>query len=123
MEFIKYFSGSLLSLFVDLAIYYFCIYFNVLSPPIASIISYICGLMVMYFFSIHFVFKKLKFNKKRRLEASLFFLSGLIGVLITYSTVYIYFNLMGLSALTAKSVAIGLSFISVYAFRKIMLFN
>lgn len=123
MEITKYFSGSLFSLLGDLAVYYLCVNLISFSAPSASVIGYLFGLMVMYFLSVHLIFKERNFNNKKKLEVLLFFLSGLIGILITYSMVYVGSNLIGLSALVAKFFAVGFSFIGVYAFRKFFLFN
>jgi putative flippase GtrA len=94
-----------------------------LSAAISSVFGYICGLILMYFISVRYIFKKRNFKRRKILEMVIFFLSGVLGTGLTFLTVYVSVNFFNMPALIAKGAAIGVSFICVYGFRKFLLFN
>jgi putative flippase GtrA len=122
-EFTKYFGASGAALLLDYCVYSLLANWGWLSLPNAAVIGYLAGLVLAYFLIGGRIFKNGWFRDRKIFEMTLFGLSGLLGVLITYITVKAYVSLVGHNVNQAKLVAIGFSFVSVYLFRKYFVFK
>ena len=122
-KFTRYFMVSASTLFVDYSCYWALATFTVVSLPTAAAIGYTSGLVVAYFLLIKFVFKDGWLRKKKRAEFSLFVLSGILGIITTYTIVLLCSVFLYASMHVSKLSAVFLSFILVYFFRKIIVFK
>lgn len=122
-EFLLYAWASALALIVDYGCYWFLVASNILSLPQAAVAGYIVGLVLAYFLITRKVFRDGWLRGKRFYEALLFAISGLIGVILTYSTVKLYIAFFGEDVYVAKLLAVSISFSGVYFFRKFFVFK
>ncbi len=122
-EFAKYFAASGSALLLDYGVYWLLANKGWLSLPNSAVIGYLAGLVLAYFLIGGRIFKNGWLKDRKLFEMMLFGLSGLLGVMITYITVNAYVSVIGQDVNQAKLVAIGLSFFSVYLFRKFFVFK
>ena len=123
MLFLKYLIASAIALLADYLIYFFIAKHTLLELGAASIFGYCSGLFVSYFFISKRVFIEGWLRKRRFLEIMLFGLSGLLGLILTYSSVTFYSIVINKNIHEAKFFAIPISFIGVYFFRKYFVFK
>ena len=123
VEFIKYTLASALAFAVDYACYWFLVRNQLLDLPKAAVIGYITGLVVAYFLIATRVFKDGRLKDRKSIEAFLFLLSGLLGIMLTYLSVTVVVLIFGERINLAKFTAVGVSFIGVYLFRKLYVFR
>ena len=69
------------------------------------------------------VFKDGWLREKKYAEFLMFLLSGALGMLLTYAVVWVVVESIGEKTLLAKTLAVGVSFIGVYLFRKWVVFK
>lgn len=122
-QFARYIIASAIALFVDFSSYWVIVRSTNLALPIAAAMGYSVGLIVAYFLIAGPVFKDGWFRKKKFFELGLFFVSGVVGVTLTYVTVFLYVRSVGEHLHISKLIAIIVSFISVYLFRKYIVFR
>ena len=122
-KFFRYVLVSSSTLFVDYSCYWALATFTIVSLPVAAAIGYTCGLVVAYFLLIKFVFQNGWLRENEGAEFSLFILSGILGILTTYTTVFLCSVFLHASMHVSKLSAIFLSFTIVYFFRKIIVFK
>jgi len=122
-QFSHYVIVSGIALCVDYGSYWLLATGTDLALPVAASIGYGIGLIVAYFLIAGRVFEDGWLRNKRVLEVTLFLLSGLLGVFLTYGTVAMYINLFGEHLHGPKLLAISISFIGVYIFRKYVVFR
>ena len=123
VEFIKYTLASALALVVDYGCYWLLVSNKLLDLPKAAVVGYIAGLVVAYFLIADRVFKDGWLKDKKRLEALLFFISGMLGILLTYLTVKVAILLFGERLNIVKISAVFISFTGIYFFRKFIVFK
>jgi putative flippase GtrA len=123
IEVVPYFSVSAFCLLLDYFIYWLLAFNKLLSPQLASVMGYSAGFLLSYFLMSQRVFKDGWMKDKKHIEFILFVASGFVGALLTYVTVKMYVIAFGLHLAKAKIVAIGISFVCVYTFRKIFVFR
>lgn len=122
-EFIKYFAASAIALSIDYATYWAIVQSNLMELKGAAVVGYMVGLVVAYFLISERVFSDGWLRERRSYEALLFALSGVLGIVLTYISVAFYVFAFGESVHGAKLLAIGISFIAVYLFRKLFVFR
>ena len=122
-EFAKYTLASGLALAVDYGVYILLVKSGGLALPAAATYGYAAGLIFAYFLISKKVFNNGRLKKRRRTEFTLFLVSGLLGVGITYSTSALVVALLGNHLNAAKLTAVAVSFIVVYVFRKCVVFS
>lgn len=122
-KFFHYILVSSFTLFVDYSCYWALATFTIFSLPVAAAIGYTCGLVVAYVLLIKFVFKDGWLRKKKGVEFSLFILSGILGIITTYTIVLLCSVFLHASMHVSKLNAVFSSFIIVYFFRKIIVFK
>ncbi|MGB8227436.1 MAG: GtrA family protein [Sedimentisphaerales bacterium] len=123
IEFRKYFFASAQALAVDYGCYWLLASNGLMSLPSAAVTGYSAGLVVAYFLIADKVFKNGWLNKNKKLEFLLFVASGLLGILLTYVTVWTFIQIIGERINMAKLSAVVASFVGVYIFRKLVVFK
>jgi putative flippase GtrA len=113
---------SAVALSLDYVVYLFSIYIGA-GAPVSSVIGYACGLILAYLLMNSRVFDRGWLEDKKHLEFFGFLISGLWGVFLTFSTVYITNILKPGDIHIAKISAICVSFFGVYLFRKHFVFR
>jgi putative flippase GtrA len=121
-QFFQYFLISLGCLLVDLMTYWMLLKIH-LSAPNAAVIAYVLGLLLAYQQMKKRIFKSGWLNDHRKSEFFMFLLSGVLGVAVTYLVVYFGTHVIGESASASKAAAVTLSFVSVFLFRKYLIFR
>ncbi len=122
VELTKYISISAVALGLDYSVYILCLELG-LEAPASSVAGYFCGLILAYLLMKNKIFMNGWLQKKRRLEFLIFLISGFLGILLTYATVYITSALIHGAYHLAKINAIFVSFIGVYFFRSKFIFR
>lgn len=121
-EFLKYFFVSLLGLFIDLLTFSICLRIIYLTWAWSASIAFCLGLISVYCLSIFFVFSKRKIEKNPLIEFIIFFVIGLLGLVITQLCLYSGIELLKINAEISKLIASGFTFLFNYIVRKIFLF-
>lgn len=122
-EFVRYTLASAIALAVDYGTYRFLVTEGLTTLPTGAAIGYCAGLVLAYFMIAGKVFSDGWLKERKQLELLLFGLSGLLGIGITYFTVQLVVAVMGERMDLAKFLAVGTSFIGVYAFRRSIVFR
>lgn len=122
-EFLKYFAASAIALMVDYVIYWMIVKSYLMGLTGAATVGYMGGLVVAYFLISEKVFSDGWLKERRAYEVLLFFISGLLGIALTYISVAMYVVLFGESIHGAKLFAVAISFACVYLFRKFFVFR
>lgn len=85
-------------------------------------IAFLSGLAVSYFLNIAWVFDRNSFSNKR-LEAFLFFLTGIIGLLLNHYCIQFFTEILKLYYLASKLASTILVFVTNFATRKYIIFR
>lgn len=123
LQFLKYFGASAIALVIDYGVYWWLVQATDLTLPQAAVFGYLAGLVVAYFLISRHIFSDGWLKNKKFFEAVLFASSGLFGTVVTYATVKLYTVLIAEDANGAKLSAIGVSFFSVYVYRRFLVFR
>lgn len=121
-EFVLYTAISFVALVFDYGSYWLLADLAGLDLGAAAALGYSLGLVVSYVLLTRSVFVQRRLSSRRGFEMSLFALSGIIGLILTYSTVSLLHSFAGADMHGAKLAAIGISFVVVYLFRRIVVF-
>jgi putative flippase GtrA len=122
-EFLKYLFLSLICLIVDYLTYWALSVNKIFSIPLSSVLGYSLGLLVSYFLLKNSIFSNGWLRNRKSYEFILFLTSGALGILITYLTTMIFVMVYGENIHVAKISGVGLSFVSVFLFRKKVVFR
>ena len=122
-ELYKYFIASLLSLALDLGLFSFSLRILQLTWMQSASIGFLCGVISAYLFSIYFVFSTRSIQKRPLVEFVIFSLIGILGLVVTQISLYIGIELLRILPEIAKLIAAGITFITNFFLRKIILFN
>ena len=115
--FSRYLAASVLALAFDVAIFSSLVALH-MQAAWASAIGYSAGIIVHWFVSANFVFTgKARQGTALQWQRVLFAGSALSGLAITVGTVAALTG-VGIHAVAAKAVAVGVSFFAVYGLRK-----
>lgn len=113
----RYLAASIIALAFDVALFASLVTFAV-DPTIASAAGYAAGIIVHWLVSSNVVFVgKTRDGAALHVQRALFAGSALVGLAITVATVEA-FGRLGAHPMAAKGIAIGVSFVAVYAMRK-----
>jgi putative flippase GtrA len=113
----RYLAASVIALAFDLAVFGMGISLG-FDPALASAVGYCLGIVVHWLVSAQYVFVgKRRDGAALQLQRALFAGSALVGLGITVGVVALA-SASGLSTMTAKGAAVGISFLAVYALRK-----
>ena len=94
-----------------------------MSPVLAGVIGYAAGTGLHYALSTRFVFDAGATNKLQARLLGEFALSGIAGIAITALVIALATEVAGLSALPAKVLAAGISFLAVFTLRRQVVFS
>jgi len=124
-QFLKYFLVSLICLLIDFSSYLFLFYVLNIDLDISATVGYVAGLIISYFLLTKYVFYSISRKSlvlfSRRIF--LFFISGTVGAISTYSAVNIVAIIFGNNVYLAKAIAVISSFLIVFLFRKFIVFS
>lgn len=117
----RYTVVSALALLLDFAVYLLVAAAGAW-PAAAGVIGYACGLGLHYILSVRYVFDARAAAKTEARLLAEFALSGLAGMAITALVIAATTDLAGLPLLPAKVLAVGSSFLVVFALRRGVVF-
>ena len=120
-EFATYTAASAIALALDYAVYWLLAGRLGIGP--AAAVGYAVGLVLAYVLMSFGVFAHRARTRRRRSQAALFLVSGLIGLALTYVTATLVSRLTGGNLHAAKLTAVATSFVTVYLFRKFVVFG
>ena len=120
-EFLRYFVVSLAALAVDISLLLQLA--KVMYPIAAATISFSVGLLVCYGLTVRFVFSTRRFGAERAKEITIFFLVGLIGLVVNDLVIYLTHLVLMLSLVLSKLSAAAVSFLFNFMGRKLLLFR
>jgi putative flippase GtrA len=113
----RYLAASIIALAFDVALFASLVALGV-DPTIASAAGYCAGIVIHWLVSANVVFTgKTRDGMALHIQRALFAGSALIGLGITVATVELL-GRVGVHPIPSKGVAIGISFVAVYAMRK-----
>jgi putative flippase GtrA len=93
------------------------------SAPLAGVVGYAIGMTAHFSLSTRFVFAASRVAKPEARLFAEFALSGLVGLAITAAVIAAATELFHVSALAAKVLAAGTSFVAVYLVRRRIVFS
>jgi len=118
---LRYVGASAISLGVDLAIF-LASHASGLSAASAAAVGYSAGIVAHWLLSSHLVFGAGRRNGAERVrQQGLFVLSAIVGLLLTVAIVGLG-SVIGMPAILAKLVAVGVSFQATYLLRSRIVF-
>lgn len=113
----RYLAASIIALAFDVALFSSLVAMA-LDPTLASAAGYCAGIVIHWLVSANIVFTgKTRDGAALHIQRALFAGSALVGLGITVATVEIL-GRVGVHPIPSKGVAIGISFVAVYAMRK-----
>lgn len=121
-ELLLYTAVSALAWLVDVAVLFFAAMQLNMPHYLAAATGYTVGLMVHYVLSVRYVFVYRRMAGQWRTELVLYFLTGLLGIALSAGIVHVG-SLFGLPLIVSKLIATGVTFVVVFAVRKITLFT
>lgn len=89
---------------------------------LAGVIGYSAGMVLHYALSRRFVFDTAGSAKSERRRFMEFVVSGLVGIVLTAAIIAAATDILQLGVLVAKIIAVGVSFLTVFALRKSVVF-
>lgn len=117
----RYTLVSVAALVLDFAVYMVLVQLTEM-PTLAGVIGYTLGLGLHYSLSVRFVFDIMATDKSIRRTFVEFVVSGLVGLCLTALVIWLATTVVGLPALIAKVLAVGISFLAVFAMRHAVVF-
>ena len=121
-QFLRYTFVSGLSLGLDLAVFALLIWSTAMAPALAGALSCLAGLILHYCLSVSFVFDSTKTGKSHRQLILEYVFTGIMGIAITASVIFLTVDIAGLPAFLGKGFAVGATFVSVYLVRASFVF-
>ena len=118
----RYTLVSALALALDFALY-LALTTLAVWPPLAGVLGYAAGTVLHYLLSVRFVFDARATDKAHARLFSEFAVTGVSGMAATAIVIAAATDLAGLSALPAKVLAAGVSFLLVFALRRGVVFS
>jgi putative flippase GtrA len=120
-QFSRYTLVSGFALVFDFAVY-FLVAAGGTRPAIAGAVGYACGLVFHYLLSVRYVFDVEAAHKGQSRLFAEFVLSGLAGMAITALVIAVAVDVGHMPLLAAKVLAVGASFLVVFALRRGVVF-
>ena len=122
-EFVTYTVFSAAALLLDYTVYWLLVKQSGMGVGLSATISYSAGLVLSYVLMSRFLFRNAWLSDTKFKEKALFLTSGLLGMSLTFLVTECYIAFVGESIHVAKISAIAVSFVSVYAFRRLVVFR
>lgn len=116
----RYTVVSGLALILDFTVY-LLLAAGGMKVALAGAVGYACGLALHYLLSVRYVFDPRATNKAQTRLLAEFALSGFAGMVITALVIALTVDL-GMPLLPAKMLAVGVSFLVVFALRRSVVF-
>jgi putative flippase GtrA len=88
----------------------------------AAAVGFVSGGLVAYLLSVRFIFRHRRVQD-RRIEAVTFIALGLVGLVVNLGGMWLGVEALSLHYVVAKVAAAGLSFVTNYGLRRLMLFT
>lgn len=123
IEFFRYFFASLVAMLADLAAFSTCIRLLGLGLSIAVVAGFLVGALVAYLISVFWVFHVRTYRRHPLFEFSIFFATGLLGVLVTRCVVYLGVEIFNYNAELVKVFSSVVTFLINFMMRKALLFS
>ena len=120
-QFSRYTLVSAVALVLDFGVY-LLLAAGGTNITLAGAVGYTCGLCLHYLLSVRYVFDPKAANKTQARLFSEFALSGLAGLAVTALVIALTADLGGMPVLPAKVLAVGASFLVVFALRRGVVF-
>lgn len=120
--FFRYFFVSAICLVIDYTVFLVGSFLLELAVEVSAVLGYLFGLVVAFLLMVSHVFDKANRRASRSIELFLFFISGGLGIGITYVVTLTMVTIMPSSIVMPKLAATIVSFLSVYLFRKKVVF-
>jgi len=117
----RYTIVSALALVLDFTVY-LLLATGGMTVALAGAIGYACGLALHYMLSVRYVFDAAAAQKGKSRLITEFALSGFAGMAITALVIAVTVDLGGVPLLPAKILAVGVSFLVVFALRRSVVF-
>ncbi len=122
MQFVRYFFVGGLAFAVDFGMLAFFTEVCGIHYITSNTLSFVLGLLVNYFISIHWVFTNSSF-KNRKLEFFFFAIIGVIGLALNDAVLWICTQQIGIFYLLSKVIAAATSYLWNFFARKYLLFK
>jgi len=121
VQFLRYGTVSAFALLVDVGLLlgFVSLGFHYV---LAATLAFLCGVVIVYFGSIYWVFPKRSVTDERK-EMFTFFIIGLIGLLLTDGLLYVFVEWVDFSVILAKGSATIVVFLFNFITRKFLLFT
>ena len=117
----RYTIVSALALFTDIVLYLHLIHFGI-RPVLAGVVGYTIGIMLHFVLSCWKVFDATLTGKSSVRLFSEFLLSGIVGLALTTTVIWIITEIMKQDPVTAKMIAVGANFFAVFMLRRSVVF-
>ena len=119
----RYTLVSALALGLDAAVLLALVHGAGLRASIAGLIGYAAGLVLHFALSTRFVFKASAAAKSRARLFAEFAATGVVGLAITGGVLWLASDVAGVPAIVAKAAAVAISFATVFALRRTVVFR
>lgn len=119
-QLLRYAAVSAFALGLDFAVF-LALNSAIGHPTLSGVVGYACGIVLHYELSRQFVFATAGSAKSAHRRFVEFIGSGLVGLIVT-AAVIATATALGASPIVAKIMAVGASFIGVYAIRRAIVF-
>ena len=121
-EFVRYFAASLMALILDVGVLAFLTEIIAIPYLLSGAISFSLGILVIYMFSVLWVFRNER-TSNRSMEIAVFFSTGIIGLCINEFILWLLSEKFGIFYLFSKSASVAIVFFWNFFSRKALLFN
>jgi putative flippase GtrA len=121
--FIKYAWISAIALLVDYTAYLMLVSNSLANIPESAVLGYLTGLVVAYYLLKKTIFRNGWLRHRRLFELLLFGTSGMLGVVVTFVVSSVVLGLLGERVHLTKLAAVAVSFLTVYAYRRLVVFR
>lgn len=118
----RYAIGAALAFATDVALLTLLVEFFAIHYLLAATISFLAGTLVIYWYSIRYVFEYRRLALPR-VELAVFSAIGALGVLINIGCMYVAVDIVGLHYLPGKLGSAAVTFFTNFALRRLMLFT
>lgn len=118
----RYAFVSAVALGLDFAVFLILNHSEAVTAAMAGAIGYSMGLLLHYVLSVRLVFDPNSSLKTRRRLFAEFAASGLFGICITWAVIHIATNALAMHSVSAKGLAVAVSFLAVFVIRRSIIF-